>query len=504
MAEIIRRSKPLSVSPLKSSQPLGASLAILGLNWAIPLLHGAQGCTAFAKVFLVRHFREPIPLQTSALDPISSIMGADDSLLAGLRTVCEKHRPAAVGLLTTGLTEAQGTDIQRVLKAFRESYPEFQSTRIVPVNTPDFNGGLESGFALTVKAMLAEWVPLTPPNHPGAARCPSFAKEERNLQHHLPWISSLAADESWGGGNPRQVNVLCGASLTPGDLEALRELIERFDLYPVFIPDLADSLDGHLDAEDYQPLTTGGTPLAAFAALGDAAATLVIGASLYSAADLLHERTGTPVHRFPHLFGLDVTDRLVMTLAGIAGQAVPARLVRQRAQLQDAMLDTHFLLGRARVAIAAEPDLLHGFSQLLADMGAEIVAAVAPATAPILAQLPLAQVHIGDLDDLETLAREHEAELVIGNSHALDIAQRLDIPLLRAGYPLHDQFGGYQRAWIGYRGARQALFDLANAVLGHAEHAVAPYHSIYSLKADDRREAGHGVAQASADSGWRH
>ena len=476
MAEIVKRSKPLSVSPLKSSQPLGASLAILGLNRAIPLLHGAQGCTAFAKVFLVRHFREPIPLQTSALDPISSIMGADDNLLAGLRTVCEKHRPAAVGLLTTGLTEAQGTDIQRVLKTFRESYPEFQATRIVPVNTPDFSGSLESGFALTVKAMLAEWVPQY--------RCVSA--------------------QGLRGGKSRQINVLCGSSLTPGDLEALRELIERFDLHPVFIPDLADSLDGHLDAEDYQPLTTGGTPLAAFATLGDAAATLVIGASLYPAADLLHERTGTPVHRFPHLFGLEATDRLVMTLAGIAGQAVPARLVRQRAQLQDAMLDTHFLLGRARVAIAAEPDLLHGFSQLLADMGAEIVAAVAPTTAPILAQLPLAQVHIGDLDDLETLAREREAELIIGNSHALDIAQRLDIPLLRAGYPLHDQFGGYQRAWIGYRGARQALFDLANAVLGHAEHAVAPYHSIYSLKADDRREAGHGVAQASADSGWRH
>ena len=476
MAEIVKRSKPLSVSPLKSSQPLGASLAILGLNRAIPLLHGAQGCTAFAKVFLVRHFREPIPLQTSALDPISSIMGADDSLLAGLRTVCEKHHPAAIGLLTTGLTEAQGTDIQRVVRDFRERCPEFQAVRIVSVNTPDFSGSLESGFALTVKAMLAEWVP-----------------------QHRP-----LSGQNQGGESSRQINVLCGASLTPGDLEALRELIERFDLYPVFIPDLADSLDGHLDAEDYQPLTTGGTPLAAFAALGDAAATLVIGASLYPAADLLHERTGTPVHRFPHLFGLDVTDRLVMTLAGIAGQAVPARLVRQRAQLQDAMLDTHFLLGRARVAIAAEPDLLHGFSQLLADMGAEIVAAVAPTTAPVLAQLPLAQVHIGDLEDLETLAREREAELIIGNSHALDIAQRLDIPLLRAGYPLHDQFGGYQRAWIGYRGARQALFDLANAVLGHAEHAVAPYHSIYSLKADDRREAGHGVAQASADSGWRH
>lgn len=67
MAEIIRRSKALSVSPLKTSQAMGASLAVLGLERAMPLLHGAQGCTAFAKVFFVRHFREPIPLQTTAM-----------------------------------------------------------------------------------------------------------------------------------------------------------------------------------------------------------------------------------------------------------------------------------------------------------------------------------------------------------------------------------------------------------------------------------------------------
>jgi nitrogenase molybdenum-iron protein NifN len=497
MAEIIRRSKPLSVSPLKSSQPLGASLALLGLNRAIPLLHGAQGCTAFAKVFLVRHFREPIPLQTSALDPISSIMGADDSLLAGLRTVCEKHHPAAVGLLTTGLTETQGTDIHRVVKTFRERCPEFQAVRIVPVNTPDFSGCLESGFAAAVTAMIAAWVPSTnhpgdldhssrSSNHPGAARHPSLAKEGKRQ------------------GQSRQINVLCGSSLTPGDLEALRELIERFGLHPVLIPDLADSLDGHLDAEDYYPLTTGGTPLAAFAALGDAAATLVIGASLDRAADLLQERTGVPTHRFPHLFGLEATDRLVMTLAGIAGQPVPATVARQRAQVQDAMLDTHFLLGRARIAIAADPDLLHGFSQLLVEMGAEIVAAVTSATTPTLAQLPLAKIHIGDLDDLETLARDRDAELVIGSSHALDTANRLRVPLLRAGYPLHDQFGGYQRAWIGYRGARQALFDLANALLGQAEPAVAPYHSFYSRKADPRPEVRHGATATFADSERRH
>jgi nitrogenase molybdenum-iron protein NifN len=311
MAEMIRRNKALSVSPLKTSQAMGAGLAVLGLERAIPLLHGAQGCAAFAKVFFVRHFREPIPLQTTAMDPISSVMGADDNVIEALKTVCEKNRPAAIGLLTTGLSEAQGTDIVRVLKAFRERHPEFQAVRIVPVNTPDFAGCLETGYAAAVRAMISEWTPV------------------------------VAAREVHPGQQSRQINVLCGSLLTPGDVETLREVIESFDLYPVMIPNLADSLDGHLDSENFRPVTTGGTPISAFATLGDAAATLVIGASLYPAAELLHERTGVPVHRFDHLLGLAANDRLLMTLADIAGQAVPARLKRQRTQLLDAMLDTH-------------------------------------------------------------------------------------------------------------------------------------------------------------------
>ena len=61
MAEIIQSKKALAVNPLKVSQPVGASLVFLGLARSLPLMHGSQGCTAFGKVFFVRHFREPIP-----------------------------------------------------------------------------------------------------------------------------------------------------------------------------------------------------------------------------------------------------------------------------------------------------------------------------------------------------------------------------------------------------------------------------------------------------------
>ena len=36
MAEIVRTAKPLTVGPLKASQPIGAALAFLGLRNCLP------------------------------------------------------------------------------------------------------------------------------------------------------------------------------------------------------------------------------------------------------------------------------------------------------------------------------------------------------------------------------------------------------------------------------------------------------------------------------------
>lgn len=147
MARIEFNGKPLTVNPLKVSQPMGASLAMLGISRAMPLEHGAQGCTAFSKVFFTRHFREPIPLQTTAMNHVVTVMGADEHIVQALRTIAEAERPDLIGLVTTGLSEIQGADIRRAIAAFREVHPDHRRVMVVPVNTPDTLGSLESGFA---------------------------------------------------------------------------------------------------------------------------------------------------------------------------------------------------------------------------------------------------------------------------------------------------------------------------------------------------------------------
>ena len=454
MAEILKRAKPLAVSPLKVSQPVGASLAFLGLRHAIPMMHGSQGCTAFGKVFFVRHFREPIPLQTTAMDQVSSIMGADENVVEGLKTICEKNAPAVIGLPTTGLSETQGTDIRRLVREFRETCPQFAHIAVVPVNTPDYTGSLESGFALAVEAIIDTLVPET----------------------------------RVAGRRRRQVNVLASSALTPGDIEALKDWLEAFGLRPVVLPDIGDSLDGHLMDGQFSAITVGGTPRAEIEAMGESIATIVVGRSLDRAADLLKARTGVADHRFDHLMGLDACDALTQVLARISGEQVPAKIERHRAQLQDAMVDTHFQTGFARVALALDGDQLIGFARFLSGMGAEIVAAVAPARAEVLADMPCATVQIGDLEDLENAATD--AQVIIANSHAAGSAERLGVPLIRAGFPQYDWVGGYARQWIGYRGARQALFDFANVILGH-HHEIPAYRSIFR----PIEEAGPGVVK---------
>ena len=467
MADIVISKKALAVNPLKVSQTIGASLAFLGLNRSLPLMHGSQGCTAFGKVFFVRHFREPIPLQTTAMDQVSSIMGADDNVIEALRTLSDKSKPDIIGLVTTGLSETQGTDIHRCLGDFRRAHPEFAHVAVIPVNTPDYVGCLESGYALAIEAL----------------------------------IETLVPESACVGKRPKQVNVLASAMLTPGDIEAIKEWIEAFGLRPIVVPDIGDSLDGHLVEAETSSLTIGGTPRSEIEIMGESTATLVVGPSLLKAASILKSRTGVPDYHFAGLMGLDDCDAFTQALAEISGKPVPEKIERHRAQLQDAMVDSHFMIGFARVALAGDPDLVGMQVRFLTGMGAEIVSAVATHKHESLAGLPIEKIIVGDLEDMEKEARSNGAQLIVANSHAADTASRLGLPLLRAGFPQYDHVGGYARTWVGYRGTRQALFDLANLMLGQ-HHELAPYRSIYW--ADDRDGLGKQHVISSAATGLVH
>lgn len=424
-AKIITSKKAVAVNPLKQSQPLGAALAFLGLKGMMPLFHGSQGCTAFAKVMLVRHFREAIPLSTTAMTEVSTILGGEENVEQAILTLMEKSQPEIIGLCTTGLTETRGDDMDGILRQIRQRHPELDHVPIVFVSTPDYKGALQDGYAAAVESIVKE----------------------------LPRLEEA---------KPEQITVLAGPSLSPGDVQELKDIIRAFDLTPIVLPDLSVSLDGHLD-DSYSAITGGGTTVSDLRDIGRSVYTLAIGESMRSAAEVLERRFGIPYEVFPSLTGLAATDELLQALADLSGVSVPEAYRYQRRQLQDAMLDTHFYFGRKRVALALEPDLLHAVAQWLVTMGAELHAAVTTTRSPLLHTLPIESVTVGDLEDFEQLAAG--ADLLITNSNGAAIAKRLHTPLYRLGFPIFDRLGNGQRCTIGYRGTMQLLFDIGNLFL---------------------------------------
>ncbi|MBE9051029.1 nitrogenase iron-molybdenum cofactor biosynthesis protein NifN [Nostocales cyanobacterium LEGE 11386] len=432
MAIVNLPNKSLTVNPLKQSQALGASLAFLGLKGMIPLFHGSQGCTAFAKVVLVRHFREAIPLATTAMTEVTTILGGEDNVEQSILTLVEKVNPEIIGLCSTGLTETRGDDIERFLKDIRDRHPELNHLPIVFAPTPDFKGALQDGFAAAVESIVKE-IPKA------------------------------------GGIRTEQVTILAGSAVTPGDVQEIKDMVTAFGLVPIFVPDLGASLDGHLE-DGYSAITASGTTLKQLREVGSSAFTIALGESMRGAAKILEERFNIPYEVFGELTGLEPVDEFLQALAILSSNSVPEKYRRQRRQLQDAMLDTHFYFGAKRVSLALEPDFLWSMVNFLHSMGAQVHAAVTTTRSPLLEKLPVKSVTIGDLEDLEQLA--DGSDLLIGNSNVNAIAKRLEIPLYRMGIPIYDRLGNGHFTKVGYRGTMEVLFGIGNLFLEAEEKRV--------------------------------
>lgn len=461
MAKVVAGKKACSVNPLKMSQPIGGALAFMGLRGAMPLLHGSQGCTSFGLVLFVRHFKEAIPLQTTAMSEVATVLGGLENVEQAILNIYSRAKPELIGICSTGVTETKGDDVEGYIKLIREKYPDLARFPLVYVSTPDFKDAFQDGWEKTV-ARIVEVLVEAP-------------------------VNPARRDAS-------RVNVLPGCHLTPGDIDELRTIIEDFGLEPSFLPDLGGPLDGHIP-DEFTPTTIGGIGVEEVANMGYAGWTIAIGEQMRSAAVALEKKTGVPYKLFERLCGLSPNDEFMMFLSAVSGRPVPQKYRRQRGQLVDAMLDGHFHIGGRKVAIGAEPDLLFDVSSLLHDMGAKIAAAVTTTESPILEKTATDEVLLGDLEDLETLARDRDCDLLVTHSHGRQAAARLKIPFFRVGLPMFDRLGAGHLLSVGYRGTRDLIFAISNLIIADAEANHEPTPDTWRTPFSRSGDAG---AQATA------
>ena len=424
-----REHKPLQVNPIKHSQPMGAALAFMGIRNCLPLMHASQGCASYTKVFYTRHFNEPIAMYNTSVSDITAVLdGGDYSILMAIENITKKNKtmkPELIGLHTTGLTETKGDDVRSVGTHIEIPY--------CYVNTPDYEGGMESGWALTAKALISQ---------------------------HTKATTQI---------KPNKLLILPHVSMQPVEVEKIKELCEGFGFDTYALPDLSTSLDGYL-SEGQGKLGTGAIGIDEIEELANSATVITIGTSMIIAANALLEKNTKINHlHFNNLMGQDNNDNFVASLMKIRQIEPQPLLKRWRGRLQDAMLDSHFLVGSSHFVVTGEPDMCVGMCELLQSVGGTIDAVIATNYSVVLESINAENVFVGDLED--AVKYFAKADLVISNFHAERLlhSQEKDTALMLRGFPNYEELGNQLKNDQLYEGSTYFLFEVANA-LRHVKH----------------------------------
>lgn len=422
--------------------PLGACLAFRGVEGAMTLLHGSQGCATYMRRYLISHFREPVDIASSALGEKEAIYGGAASLKQGIANVIKKYDPQVIGVATTCLTETIGDDVPRILSELSREWAGAKPLpKLVNVSTPSYQGSHTEGFHATVKALVERFA--------GCGEEPA----------------------------PEAVNILPGP-VSAEDIRHLRDLTADFGLQATVLPDYSETLDGPSKAE-YEAIPEGGTPLSAIEAMGSAAATLELGRALghtASAGRALKEKCSTRLLSLGLPVGLRESDRFFAALSEVSGRPVPRRHALDRGRLVDAYVDGHKYLFGKRAVLYGEDDLVIGMAGFLAETGVVPVLCATGMKSPKFGEdvngmtdglSPVRpEVRDGvDFHEIGELAAELKPDLIIGNSKGFQLSRSFGVPLMRVGFPIHDRFGGQRLLSLGYRGALRLYDQLVNTVL---------------------------------------
>jgi len=408
---------------------------------------------------MATHYNEPVDIASSALNEKETVYGGAENLKKGLSNIIKQYRPKLIGVLTTCLAETIGEDIRAISETFKQEH-EIDGVDIVTVATPGYGASHFEGYFATLTALVKY-----------------FAKEKTRAKvNHINIVTTF---------------------MTPADQRELKEIIESFSLSYTMLPDITETLDAPFKAE-YNKIPDGGTPLELLQTMGDSVATIEIGQLVsdeISPGVWLKETHGVPLYRMAMPIGLKNTDQFLKTLSIVSGKPVPRKYKLQRGRLLDAMVDSHKYNAEGHAAIFGDPETVLATTALCAENGItpEVVAtgsqrksfkAMVEALS-FKGKETAAILDDTDFDTIQKCVRDRQVNILIGNSDGKFVMEKEGVPLVRIGFPVHDQVGAQRKLYVGYEGTMRFLDDLTNTLLDNKhKHYRAKVFNTYFEKTE--------------------
>jgi nitrogenase molybdenum-iron protein beta chain len=436
-SEKVTDRSALTVNPAKTCQPVGAMYAALGIQNCLPHSHGSQGCCAYHRSALTRHYKDPIMATTSSFTEGASVFGGQANLLEAINNIFTIYGPDIIAVNTTCLSEVIGDDLTQIINKAMADGKIPPGKRVIHANTPSFKGSHVTGFSNMTAAMV------------------QYLSEKT-------------------GKKINQINIIPGY-VEPSDMTEIRRIATEMGIKSILFPDTSGVVNSPMDGT-FHMYPKGGATVEEIRSAGNSIHTIALGrtASL-AAAKLLDTKCKVPFECLDLPIGIRATDTFVDNLRKIAGVSVPESIMTERGQLVDVLTDMHQYLYGKKVAIVGDPDHLISLTQFLTDMDMDVrlIVTGTPAGAKFSPQIrefagEKAVVKDGlgsDMFGFHQLIKKDRPDLIFGNTYAKYIARDEDIPLIRMGFPIYDRVGHQYFPIVGYRGALRLLEKILTAIL---------------------------------------
>ncbi|MFW6244783.1 MAG: nitrogenase component 1, partial [Fibrobacterota bacterium] len=329
--KIKTRTSSAAVNTCRLCAPLGASMAFKGVQEAISLLHGSQGCATYIRRYMISHYREPIDIASSSISEEATIFGGDENLIKALENITTVYHPRLIGVATTCLTETIGEDTESSVRKFLARQMN-EKPFIINVSTPSYCANYTDGFNATVKALVA----------------------------------TLAST----GEHTNRINILPG-SLSPADYRHIKEIVTDFGLPYILLPDYSETLDGESWAE-YHHIAKGGTTVLSIKDMGRAAATIeftICRDKKETASEFLKGSCNVPSIQLMTPIGVDAVDEFMAVLQKLSGSQIPEKIAKERGRLIDSYMDAHKYCFGKKAAVIGEEELVISIAKFLSETG---------------------------------------------------------------------------------------------------------------------------------------
>lgn len=429
-----------SENPCRMCMPMGGILPFKGVENAMVIIHGSQGCATYMRRHMAEHFNEPVDVASSSITEKGTIYGGEANLIEGIKNFIKIYNPGVVGILSTCLAETIGEDIDRIASVFMQEQAGSSTPRLIPVPTPGYGGSLTEGYFQAL-CCIVESVSRPAPPYKG-------------------------------------INIIV-PNISPADVREIKRILDLMGAQYTMLPDISDTLDSPY-TKVYEKIPAGGTSLAGIEAMSGAQATIEFGKTLpdeLSPGKYLHVQFGVPLYKLPLPMGIAACDQLVELLQALTGSPVPESLRKERGRLQDAMIDSHKYNREGRAVVFGEPETVYGISRVLMENGVNPAIIATGSNSPSLKSLlenlvdgnaasPLVLLDT-DFSKIRRYCAENNVNLAIGNSDGRILTEKEGIPLVRMGFPVHDRIGGQRILSVGYTGTVMLLDNITNTLLAN-------------------------------------